>query len=880
MKKAVPITDVIDADQVLAALIAFKKGDFSVRLPVNQVGLAGKLIDNLNDIFELNENMCREMERVSTAVGKEGRIGQRASLPAGTGGWGSCIESVNSLISDLVQPSTEIARVISAVAQGDLSQKMPLEVEGRRLKGDFLRTARVVNTMVGQLNSFASEVTRVAREVGTEGKLGGQADVKGVAGTWKDLTESVNSMAGNLTAQVRNIAEVTTAVARGDLSRKITVIVQGEILELKNTINTMVDQLGSFASEVTRVAREVGTEGKLGGQADVKGVAGTWKDLTESVNSMAGNLTAQVRNIAEVTTAVARGDLSRKIGVDARGEILALKDTVNTMVDQLGSVASEVTRVAREVGTEGKLGGQADVKGVAGTWKDLTESVNSMGYNLTAQVRNIADVTSAVAMGDLSRKITVYARGEILALKDTVNTMVDQLGSFASEVTRVAREVGTEGKLGGQADVKGVAGTWKDLTESVNSMASNLTNQVRNIAQVTTAVAMGDLSRKITVDVRGEILELKDTINTMVDRLNSFASEVTRVAREVGTEGKLGGQAEVRGVAGTWKDLTDSVNTMAANLTTQVRGIAKVVTAVANGDLERKLILETKGEIAELADTINAMIDTLATFADQVTTVAREVGIEGKLGGQARVPGAAGIWRDLTDNVNQLAANLTTQVRAIAEVATAVTKGDLTQSIRVQAEGEVASLKDNINEMIVNLAETTRKNNDQNWLKTNLAKFTRMVQGQRDLLNVAQLLLSELTPLVGAQRGAFYLSENGSIEPQLKFLAGYACDERDRIPLSFQFGQGLVGECASQKQRILVHNVPQDYIRIGSGLGSAAPASIVVLPVLFEREVKAVVELASFERLSDIHLTFLEQLTESMGIVLNTIAATMRTEQL
>ncbi|MGH9625789.1 MAG: HAMP domain-containing protein, partial [Bryobacteraceae bacterium] len=453
-------------------------------------------------------------------------------------------------------------------------------------------------------------------------------------------------------------------------------------------------------------------------------------------------------------------------------------------------------------------------------------------------------------------------------------------GSFASEVTRVAREVGTEGKLGGQADVKGVAGTWKDLTESVNSMASNLTNQVRNIAQVTTAVAMGDLSRKITVDVRGEILELKDTINTMVDRLNSFASEVTRVAREVGTEGKLGGQAEVRGVAGTWKDLTDSVNTMAANLTTQVRGIAKVVTAVANGDLERKLILETKGEIAELADTINAMIDTLATFADQVTTVAKEVGIEGKLGGQARVPGAAGIWRNLTDNVNQLAANLTTQVRAIAEVATAVTKGDLTQSIRVQAEGEVASLKDNINEMIVNLAETTRKNNDQNWLKTNLAKFTRMVQGQRDLLNVAQLLLSELTPLVGAQRGAFYISENGAEEPQLKFLAGYACDDRDRIPLSFQFGQGLVGECASQKQRILVQNVPQDYIRIGSGLGSAAPASIVVLPVLFEREVKAVVELASFERLSGIHLAFLEQLTESMGIVLNTIAATMRTEQL
>jgi len=536
--------------------------------------------------------------------------------------------------------------------------------------------------------------------------------------------------------------------------------------------------------------------------------------------------------------------------------------------------------VAREVGTEGKLGGQADVRGIAGTWKDLTDSVNSMASNLTAQVRNIADVTTAVAKGDLSRKITVDARGEILALKDTINTMVDQLSSFASEVTRVAREVGTEGRLGGQADVYGVAGTWKDLTESVNSMASNLTNQVRNIAQVTTAVAMGDLSRKITVDVRGEILELKNTINTMVDQLNGFASEVTRVAREVGTEGRLGGQAEVRGVAGTWKDLTDNVNLMAANLTTQVRGIAKVVTAVANGDLKRKLVLETKGEIAELADTINAMIDTLATFADQVTTVAREVGIEGKLGGQARVPGAAGLWRDLTDNVNQLAANLTTQVRAIAEVATAVTKGDLTRSISVEAQGEVAALKDNLNEMIENLGATTRKNTDQDWLKTNIAKFTRMVQGQRDLLTVAQLLLSELAPLVSAQSGSFYIAENNDGDAVLKFMAGYAYDSRDNVPTQFRFGQGLVGQCAREKERLLVRDVPQDYIQVRSSLGGAAPTTIVVLPVLFEGEVKAVVELASFHKLSDIHIAFLDQLTESIGIVLNTIAATMRTEQL
>src|SRR5213083_1837617 len=531
--------------------------------------------------------------------------------------------------------------------------------------------------MVDQLRSFASEVTRVAREVGTEGKLGGQADVRGVAGTWKDLTDIVNSMAGNLTAQVRNIAAVTTAVANGDLSKKITVDVKGEILELKNTINTMVDQLSSFAAEVTRVAREVGTEGKLGGQADVKGVAGTWKDLTDSVNSMASNLTAQVRNIAEVTTAVATCDLSKKITVIVKGEISELKNTINTMVDQLRSFASEVTRVAREVGTEGKLGGQADVKGFAGTWKDLTDSVNSMASNLTNQVRNIAEVTTAVAMGDLSKKITVDVRGEILELKNTINTMVDQLNSFAAEVTRVAREVGTEGKLGGQAQVRDVAGTWKDLTDNVNSMANNLTSQVRNIADVTTAVARGDLSRKITVEVKGEILELKNTINTMVDQLNGFASEVTRVAREVGTEGALGGQAEVRGVEGTWKDLTDTVNSMASNLTNQVRNIAAVTTAVATGDLSRKITVDVHGEILELKNTINTMVDQLSSFAAEVTRVAREVGTEGKLGGQADVRGVAGTWKDLSDHVNFMAGNLTAQVRNIADVTTAVANGDL-----------------------------------------------------------------------------------------------------------------------------------------------------------------------------------------------------------
>src|SRR5881296_728879 len=541
MARAPQASTSVDLPRFLSALKAVRQGDFSVRLPDHWTDVAGKVADTFNEVVEMNQRLASELERLRLAIGRHGKITERASVGPVSGAWADSVANVNSLVASLVQPTSEAARVIGAVAKGDLSQSVALEADGHPLEGEFLRAAKTVNLMVEQLRSFAAEVTRVAREVGTEGKLGGQADVRDVAGTWKDLTDSVNSMAGNLTAQVRNIAEVTTAVANGDLSRKITVDVRGEVLELKNTINTMVDQLSSFAAEVTRVAREVGTEGKLGGQARVEGVSGTWRDLTDWVNSMAGNLTAQVRNIAEVTTAVANGDLSRKITVDVKGEILELKNTVNTMVDQLSSFAAEVTRVAREVGTEGKLGGQADVRDVAGTWKDLTDSVNSMASNLTAQVRNIAEVTTAVANGDLSRKITVDVKGEFLELKNTVNTMVDQLRSFASEVTRVAREVGTEGILGGQARVEGVGGTWKDLTDSVNLMANNLTNQVRGIAKVVTAVANGDLSRKITVDAKGEIAELADTINGMIDTLATFADQVTTVAREVGVEGKLGG---------------------------------------------------------------------------------------------------------------------------------------------------------------------------------------------------------------------------------------------------------------------------------------------------------------------------------------------------
>ena len=860
---------------IAAVTTAVAKGDLSRHITVDVKGEILELKNTVNTMVDQLSSFASEVTRVAREVGTEGKLGGQADVKDVAGTWKDLTDSVNFMAGNLTAQVRNIADVTKAVANGDLSKKITVDV-----KGEILELKNTVNTMVDQLGSFASEVTRVAREVGTEGKLGGQADVKGVAGTWKDLTDSVNSMAGNLTGQVRNIADVTTAVANGDLSKKITVDVKGEILELKNTINTMVDQLRSFASEVTRVAREVGTEGKLGGQADVRDVAGTWKDLTDSVNFMAGNLTAQVRNIADVTTAVAKGDLSRKITVDVKGEILELKNTINTMVDQLGSFASEVTRVAREVGTEGKLGGQADVKGVAGTWKDLTDSVNSMAGNLTGQVRNIADVTTAVANGDLSKKITVDVKGEILELKNTINTMVDQLRSFAAEVTRVAREVGTEGKLGGQADVKDVAGTWKDLTDSVNFMAGNLTGQVRNIADVTKAVASGDLSKKITVDVKGEILELKNTVNTMVDQLSSFAAEVTRVAREVGTEGKLGGQAQVKGVSGTWKDLTDNVNFMAGNLTGQVRGIAKVVTAVANGDLNQKLTVEAKGEIAALADTINSMIDTLATFADQVTSVAREVGVEGKLGGQASVPGAAGTWKDLTDNVNQLAANLTTQVRAIAEVATAVTKGDLTRSIKVEALGEVAVLKDNINEMIRNLKDTTLKNSEQDWLKTNLAKFSRMLQGQKDLLTVGRLILSELAPVVSAQHAVFYILDSSREPAQLMLLASYAYKGLSAVGSQLGLGEGLVGQCALEKQIILLSNIPPDYIRISSGLGDAAPQNIIVLPVIFEGQVKGVIELASFDTFNPTHQAFLEQLTESIGIVLNTIVANMRTEDL
>ncbi|MGB9282037.1 MAG: HAMP domain-containing protein [Pseudonocardiaceae bacterium] len=773
-------------ERILLALEELRDGNFRRRLVVTDNTLGGRIATVINQIAQRNQSLVGELVQVRAAVGQDGRTGERLADNGG-GGWSLAATTINGLIDDLTRPTTELARVLAAVSEGDLSSR----VSEQPLRGDFARLGHTVNGLLDQLSLFAAEVTRVAREVGTEGQLGGQANVPGVAGTWRDLTDSVNVMAGNLTAQVRDIAQVATAVARGDLSRKITVEVSGELLELKETLNTMVDQLSAFAAEVTRVAREVGSEGRLGGQAEVPGVAGTWRDLTDSVNVMAGNLTDQVRSIAQVATAVARGDLSRKITVDARGEILELKNTLNTMVDQLSAFADEVTRVAHEVGSEGKLGNQAQVSGVAGTWKALTDNVNGMAANLTSQVRSIATVATAVAGGDLSKKITVEARGEVAALAETINRMVDTLGAFADEVTRVAREVGTEGTLGGQARVPNVAGTWKGLTDNVNFMANNLTSQVRNIAQVTTAVASGDLSKKIDVDARGEILELKTTINTMVDRLSAFASEVTRVAREVGTEGKLGGQAQVIGVSGTWERLTE--------------------------------------------------------------------------------------------NVNVLAGNLTTQVRAIAAVATAVTAGDLTRQITVDASGEVAELKDNINRMIATLKETTRANQDQGWLKTNLAQLSALMQGHRDLSTVASLVLSELAPLVSAQQGAFFLVRPGgdgsAVGPVVEFTAGYGIHDSAAIR-RFALGESLVGQAALDKRTILVVDAPPDYAAISSGLGCAAPTNLLVLPLLFEDQALGVIELASVNEFTTVHRDLLEQLRETIGVNVNTILANSRTEAL
>ncbi len=892
--------------EIAGVATSVANGDLSKKISINVKGEIAELKDTINQMVDSLNIFSDEVTRVAREVGTEGKLGGQAEVPDVAGTWKDLTDNVNTMASNLTNQVREIASVTTAVAQGDLSQKITEEGKG----GEVLVLSNTINSMVDSLTLFAAEVTRVAREVGTEGKLGGQATVPSAAGTWKDLTDNVNIMASNLTTQVREIANVATAVADGDLSQKITIDVKGEIAELKDTINQMVDSLNIFSDEVTRVAREVGTEGILGGQAKVPDVAGTWKDLTDNVNYMASNLTTQVREIANVATAVAKGDLAQKIAIEAKGEIAELKETINTMVDSLNIFSDEVTRVAREVGTEGILGGQAEVPNVGGAWWELTENVNTMASNLTTQVREIASVTKAVANGDLSKKISEEEKGgEVLELSTIINTMVDSLNILSNEVTRVAREVGTEGMLGGQAEVPNVAGAWLDLTGNVNTMASNLTSQVREIANVATAVANGDLSQKISIDVKGEIAELKDTINQMVDSLNVFAAEVTRVAREVGTEGMLGGQAKVPNVAGTWKGLTDNVNTMASNLTTQVREIASVTTAVANGDLSQKISEQGKGgEVLELSTTINIMVDALNIFADEVTNVAREVGTEGILGGQAEVPNVAGSWKDLTDNVNQMASNLTSQVRDIAGVSTALARGDFSRKIDVEVKGEVQELKNNINAMVdsfttivkaantiaegnfaiemplrseadqlgialntmtENLKRISEENENEAWIKTGQAGLNDRMRGEQDLLTLSKNIISYLTKYLDGQVGVIYLTEKDKDKKRLRMTASYAFTQRKSLKTTFDFGESLVGQAALEKEAIVLSSIPRDYISVSSGLGERKPKNILVQPFIIDGEVKGVIEIGSFKPFNDNQLELVRSVGENIAITTN-----------
>jgi HAMP domain-containing protein/CheY-like chemotaxis protein/signal transduction histidine kinase len=884
---------------------AVANGDLTQKMTVESKGEVADLKDTINKMVDNLDTFSSEVTRVAREVGTKGKLGGQASVPGVAGTWLDLTNNVNGLAANLTSQVRDIAKVTTAVANGDLTQNITVEAEG-----EVAELKETINKMVGSLYIFSSEVTRVAGEVGTDGILGGEAKVPGVSGTWLELTNNVNGLAANLTAQVRDIAKVTTAVANGDLTQKITVESKGEVAELKETINSMVDSLYIFSSEVTRVAGEVGTEGVLGGIANVPEVAGTWLDLTNNVNGLAANLTAQVRDIAKVTTAVANGDLSQKMEVESKGEVAKLKITINKMVDNLSVFSDEVTRVAREVGTNGKLGGQANVPEVAGTWLDLTDNVNGLAANLTSQVRDIAKVTTAVANGDLTQKITVKAEGEVEELKETINKMVDSLYIFSSEVTRVAREVGTKGLLGGQASVPGVAGTWLELTNNVNGFAANLTSQVRDIAKVTTAVAYGDLTQKITVNAEGEVAELKDTINKMVDNLDTFSSEVTRVAREVGTEGILGGQASVPGVAGTWLYLTNNVNGLAANLTSQVRDIANVTTAVAYGDLSQKITVESKGEVAKLKDTINIMVDNLDTFSSEVTRVAREVGTEGILGGQASVPGVAGTWLDLTNNVNGLAANLTSQVRDIANVAAAVAKGDLSQKITIVSKGEIAELKntinlmvdsfldvvaqtrliaegnfsvenkprsekddltESINKMTLSLRNITEKNDKENWLKTGQTELNDLMRGEQTMLDMSKKIITYISKYIGAKVGVFYLKEDD--DETFNLTSSYAFTKRKQHVKNIKIGEGIIGQAALERQPILLSELPEDYIFINSGTGKASPKNLLVTPLVLENDIKAVIELGSFNNFSNAQLEFLNTISENVAIAISTTQA-------
>ncbi|MGH3822852.1 MAG: HAMP domain-containing protein [Pseudonocardiaceae bacterium] len=702
--------------------------------------------------------------------------------------------------------------------------------------------------------------------------MSGQAAI--APGSLPDVLDPVDP------ATLERLLQALEELRDGNFRRRLVMTDTSIAGRIATVINQIAQRNQSLVGELVRVREAVGQDGRTRERLADEG-GGGWSLAATAINGLIDDLTRPTNELARVLAAVSEGDLSPRVSDQPlRGDFARLGHTVNRLLDQLSLFAAEVTRVAREVGTEGRLGGQAHVPGVAGTWRDLTDSVNVMAGNLTGQVRSIAAVATAVAQGDLSRKITVDARGEILELKNTLNTMVDQLSAFADEVTRVAHEVGSEGKLGGQARVRGVAGTWKELTDNVNGMAENLTTQVRSIATVATAVAGGDLSKKVTVEARGEVAALAETINGMVDTLSAFADEVTRVAREVGTEGTLGGQAQVPNVAGIWKDLTVNVNGMAHNLTSQVRNIAQVTTAVARGDLSRKIDVDARGEILELKNTINTMVDRLSAFASEVTRVAREVGTEGKLGGQAEVIGVSGTWQRLTENVNVLAGNLTSQVRSIATVITAVTAGDLTPQITVELSGELAELSDNINQMIATLRESTRTNEEQDWLKTNLARLSGLMQGHRDLATVASLVLSELAPLVSAQQAAFFLVHEQDGGPTVvELMAGYGVGDPAAIR-RFALGESLIGQAALDKRTILITEAPPDYAAISSGLGSAAPTNVLVLPLLFEDQALGVIELASVNEFTTVHRDLLERLRETIGLNVNTILANSRTEAL
>ncbi|MHA6803444.1 HAMP domain-containing protein [Salinifilum ghardaiensis] len=776
--------------RVLGGLTDLRDGNFRRRLAISGDGLPAELATAFNALAERNQHLVGELHRVSEAAA-DGRwpVAPVGFTAPADSGWSVAAQSINGLLHSTLAPLEELHRVLTAMTRGDFTQRMPRRAGDVGLPGEFGQLGAEVNALLDQLSLLSREMTRVAVETGHHGRLGGRLQTSGLAGSWREMAESVDELVATVTLQVREATEVVRTAGTGDLGRRMTTAADGEFAELRHQVNTTVDRLSSVHGEIVRVAREISVEGQLGGQVDIAAEPGAWHDLAEAVNGMSRNLAQHVRGLSEVADRVAGGDLGGRVPVDARGEVLVLQNTVNGMIDQLAAFTDEMDRLARELGVQGKLGGQVRVHGLSGAWRDLADDVNTMADNLTAQLRSIGGVATAVGGGDLSKKSTVTARGEVGSLVETINDMVDTLSVFAEQVTQVAREVGTEGKLGGQARVPNVAGTWKDLTDNVNIMARNLTNQVRNISQVTTAVARGDLSRRIDVDASGEILELKTTINTMVGQLSAFAAEVTRVAREVGTEGKLGGQAEVADVSGT--------------------------------------------------------------------------------------------WRRLTESVNSLAGNLTSQVRAIAGVATAVTNGDLTQRITVQASGEVAVLKDNINAMIDNLRESTRVNREQDWLKSNFARLSALMKGQQDVRTLARLLLGELAWLLDAPCGVFYLGETDQHDgsPSWREIASHGTTE-GRPDRRFRAGESLVGQAAADNRTIVVTGAPGEYPRVSSGLGGAEATHLVVVPVPFEQQVLGVVELAAFHPFGPLQLDLLEQLKETIGVDVNTIVVNSRTESL